>query len=97
MHENDEPSEKEIEERLARVEGEIESARNQVKQALDATSDAPGANWAIASILEKMGQQAPPNVASDVPTQGQIEAMEGERDALKEELARLRGTSSEKA
>ena len=71
--------------RLREVDSELVSLRDQMSKAVNASTDAPGANLLIASVEEMLGHKP----ATGVPTLGQVRALEQERDQLQAELAGL--------
>ncbi|HET7762787.1 MAG TPA: DUF2510 domain-containing protein [Phycicoccus sp.] len=71
--------------RLAQVEEELDSLRERMRKDVAATSDAPGGNILLASVLEKLGE-SPPAELADTPTLGRLEALEEERAALRAQL-----------
>lgn len=74
--------------RLAQVEEELGSLRERMRKDVGATSDAPGGNILLASVLERLGE-SPPTELADTPTLGRVEALEKERAALRAELERM--------
>ncbi len=69
--------------RLKEIDAQLVSLRDQIGTAVNASSDAPGANLLIASVEEMLGRKAP----TGTPTLGQVRALEHERDQLQAELA----------
>jgi hypothetical protein len=73
----------EITARLKDIDVQLETLRSRMGAAVNASSDAPGANVLIASIEQMLGRASP----TDTPTLGQVQALEHERDELRAELA----------
>lgn len=80
----------EIRSRLTAVDQELYSLRDRIRKDVEARSDTPGGNLLIASVLERLGERPPQDLAG-TPTLGQLDALEKERGALQAELAHLEG------
>lgn len=78
----------EIKSRLAEIDQQLDSLRERIRKDVEARSDTPGGNILIASVLERLGESPPQDLAG-TPTLGQLDALEKEKGALQAELAQL--------